>query len=167
MERRARMMRGMILLVSLASAGCATLTNDPMVPVATSFSDGSDGTCEFQNKRGLWKADIPATVMIRRSDDSLVFRCRTSDGREASGSMPSTMDAKIVASAVFLDLGITDSITDMHREYPASYVIPIHAKGQSGAAVPVVPAVPGAPVPQPTSVDPVPPPVAVDPVPHP
>jgi len=39
--------------------------------------------------------------------------------------MESTIGAKIVASAVFLDLGITDAITDMHREYPASYVIPV------------------------------------------
>jgi hypothetical protein len=65
-------------------AGCATLTNDAMVPVAVSFSDGGDGTCEFQNKRGLWKAEIPATVMIRRSDDPLVFHCKTPDGREAT-----------------------------------------------------------------------------------
>lgn len=120
----------MIILAGLAMVGCASLTNDAMTPVAASFSDGSDGTCEFQNKRGLWNANIPATVMIRRSDDSLVYHCKTADGREASGSMPSTIGAKIVASAVFIDLGITDAITDKHREYPASYVIPIHAKGQ-------------------------------------
>ena len=39
--------------------------------------------------------------------------------------IPSTMGAKIVASAVFLDFGITDAITDKHRKYPASFVIPI------------------------------------------
>jgi hypothetical protein len=32
-----------------------------------------------------------------------------------------------VASAVFIDLGITDAITDMHREYPASFVVPLAA----------------------------------------
>jgi hypothetical protein len=35
------------------------------------------------------------------------------------------MGGKIVASAVFLDFGIVDSITDKHREYPANYVIPV------------------------------------------
>jgi len=55
------------------------------------------------------------TVAVRRSDDALKWRCKTSDGRETTGSIPSTMDAKIVASAVFLDFGITDSITDKHR----------------------------------------------------
>jgi predicted unusual protein kinase regulating ubiquinone biosynthesis (AarF/ABC1/UbiB family) len=35
------------------------------------------------------------------------------------------MGAKIVASAIFLDFGIVDAITDKHREYPANYVIPI------------------------------------------
>jgi hypothetical protein len=124
----------LIILAGLAGVGCATLTNDAMTPVAASFSDGSDGTCEFQNKRGLWNAAIPATVMIRRSDDPLVYHCKTADGREASGSMPSTIGAKIVASAVFIDLGITDAITDKHREYPASFVIPLHAKGQPANA---------------------------------
>jgi len=35
------------------------------------------------------------------------------------------MGGKIIASAVFLDFGIVDSITDKHREYPPSFVIPI------------------------------------------
>ncbi len=39
--------------------------------------------------------------------------------------MPSTVGAKIVASAVFLDLGITDAITDKHRKYATSFVIPM------------------------------------------
>jgi hypothetical protein len=41
------------------------------------------------------------------------------------------MGGKIVASAVFLDFGIVDSITDKHREYPANYVIPVPAPEQS------------------------------------
>ena len=63
--------------------------------------------------------------MIRRSDDQLVFTCETEDGRKATGAIPSTVGAKIVASAVFIDFGITDAITDKHREYPASFVIPV------------------------------------------
>ena len=55
----------------------------------------------------------------------LKYDCKTSDGRTAFGSIESTIGAKIVASAAFLDFGITDVITDKHREYPASYVIPI------------------------------------------
>lgn len=46
-------------------------------------------------------------------------------GGTAVGGIPNTMGGKIVASAVFLDFGIVDSITDKHREYPASFVIPI------------------------------------------
>ena len=126
----------LIALASLTTVGCATLTNDAMVPVAISFSDGSNGTCEFENKRGRWPTPIPVTVMVRRSDDALKWRCKTDDGRESIGSIPSTMDAKIVASAVFIDLGITDSITDMHREYPASFVIPIRQKDQPAPATP-------------------------------
>jgi hypothetical protein len=91
----------------LGRGGCATLTNDPMTPMAISFSDGSDGQCVFENKRWRWPTPIPITVMVRRSDDALKWQCKTEDGRETVGSIPSTMDAKIVASAVFIDFGIT------------------------------------------------------------
>lgn len=113
------------LVVALSTVGCATLTNDAMTPVALSFSDGSSGLCRLQNKRGAWEVPVPTTYAVRRSDDPLKYDCKTSDGRTAFGSIPSTIGAKIVASAVFLDFGITDAITDKHREYPSSYVIPI------------------------------------------
>ncbi len=114
-----------IALATLTTVGCATLTEEAMTPIAISFSDGSNGECELENKRGLWPTAIPATVSVRKSDDPLKYRCKTSDGRQASGAIPSTMGGKIVASAVFLDFGIVDSITDKHREYPSNFVIPI------------------------------------------
>jgi hypothetical protein len=132
--------------VSASLLGCATLTNDPMTPVAVSFSDGSNGQCVFENKRGTWATPIPVTVAVRRSDDPLRWRCKTDDGRETSGSIPSTMDAKIVASAVFIDFGITDSITDKHRQYPASFVIPMPSRTGASPAVPA----PATTVPEPT-----------------
>ncbi len=113
---------------ALLLGGCATLTTDAMMPVAFSFSDGSSGRCAFENKRGLWEAEIPANVSIRRSDDVLKYRCETQDSRRAMGSIPSTINTKIVAGAVFFSLGIIDAITDKHRDYPSSYVIPIRAK---------------------------------------
>ena len=115
-------------LAVIGLAGCASLTNDAFVPMAISFSDGSSGTCQLTNKRMSISAEIPSSPLIRRSDDNLQFNCTTDDGRTAFASVPSTMGAKIVASGVFLDLGITDAITDKHREYPASYVIPVKAK---------------------------------------
>jgi hypothetical protein len=63
--------------------------------------------------------------LIRRSDDVLNMICTTEDRRSAFRSVTSTMGAKIVASAIFLDFGIVDAITDKHRNYPASYVIPV------------------------------------------
>ena len=106
-------------------ASCASITNDAYVPMAISFSDGSSGTCDISNKRMAIQTAIPSSPMIRRSDDNLVLRCKTEDGREGFASVPSSMGGKIVASAVFLDLGITDAITDKHREYPASFVVPV------------------------------------------
>lgn len=113
-----------ILALSFISA-CATLTEDAMTPIAMSFSDGSDGECKLENKRGIWSAELPTTVSIRKSDDGLKYTCKTQDGREAVGIIPSEMGAKIIASAVFLDFGITDAITDKHRQYPESFVIPV------------------------------------------
>lgn len=115
----------LVVIVALGIGGCASITNDPMTPVTLSFSNGAYGSCDLSNKRGSWSTAVPATVSVRRSDDALQYRCMTDDGGDLLGSIPSTMGGKIVASAVFLDFGIVDSITDKHREYPASYVIPV------------------------------------------
>ena len=119
-------MKKLVFAVLIASvSGCATITEDPMDPIAFSFSDGSAGSCHFSNKRGDWDADIPGTVSVRKSDDVLKYVCETKDGREAVGSVESKIGAKIVASAVFIDFGITDAITDKHRDYPTNFVIPV------------------------------------------
>lgn len=123
-------MKNLLPLIAVTCiAGCATLTNDPMTPIALSFSDGSSGKCKLENKRGIWEETVPTTASVRRSDDPLKYDCMIKDGRTAVGSMQSTIGAKIVASAVFLDFGIVDAITDKHREYPASFVIPVQ-KGE-------------------------------------
>lgn len=112
----------------LMLAGCATLTEDAMTPVALTFSEGSNGKCNLSNKRGVWQTTIPTTVSVRKSDDGLKYDCETQDGRKAVGMIPSTMGGKIIASAVFIDFGITDAITDKHRQYPASFVIRVEQK---------------------------------------
>lgn len=124
------MKKVLVVLFAVSAVGCATLTEDAMTPIALSFSDGSEGQCELENKRGLWPTPIPTTVSVRKSDDPLKYRCKTDDAREASGSIPSEMGGKIIASAVFLDLGITDAITDKHRRYTSSFVIPMPKKPQ-------------------------------------
>lgn len=117
-----------LILAASIFTGCASLTEDSMTPVALSFSDGSNGSVVLENKRGIWESELPSVVSIRKSDDPLKYKAETNDGRSAVGAIPSTMGAKIVASAVFLDFGITDAITDKHRKYPASYVIPVKKK---------------------------------------
>ena len=122
--KKPAMVASMILL-----GGCATIVNDANIPVTASFSDGSEGTCEFTNKRGMWNMDMPGPAMIRRSDDALMYRCETEDGRKASGSVESEMEgAKLGASVLFFDLGITDAITDKHRTYQGNITIPVKAK---------------------------------------
>lgn len=124
----------------LSLNGCATIVNDSHIPLTASFSDGSSGQCNFKNKRGTWSSQIPtSTVMIRRSDDSLVFECETEDGRKATGFIRSEMEGgKLAASVVFFDLGITDAITDKHRTYQGNIVIPVAGKGAVIGQEPVV-----------------------------
>lgn len=118
----------LLLSTTMVIAGCATLTEDAMTPIAMSFSDGSSGTCTLSNKRGVWTPELPTTISVRKSDDGLRYDCEIEDGRKAVGMIPSEMGGKIIASAIFLDFGITDAITDKHRRYPESYVIPVKRK---------------------------------------
>lgn len=119
----------------LTMTGCATIVNDANIPLAVSFSDGSAGRCNFRNKRGAWSSEIPTSnVLIRRSDDALVYDCTTSDGREVTGSIKSEVEGgKMAASVIFWDFGITDSITDKHRTYQGNVAIPVPANAQFGA----------------------------------
>ena len=111
-------------------SGCATIVNDSHIPLVVSFSDGSTGQCTFKNKRGTWTSEIPTTgVMIRRSDDPLVYDCTTEKGMASTGTVRSEIEGeKLAASVVFLDLGITDAITDMHRTYQGNIVLPVMTK---------------------------------------
>ena len=118
----------LIILISIFTlTSCATIVNDPNVPVSLSFSDGSSGTCNLTNKRGAWSGKIPQTFKIRRSDDALRYDCTTDGGKKGFGSIPSEIEgAKLGASVLFFDLGITDAITDKHRTYTSSFVVPVN-----------------------------------------
>ena len=113
------------LIAVAALSGCATITNDPTQPIqfVAPGCKGVEVECTAQNKRGSWEFDPPETVQIRRSDDVLQIRCEVSNQRDHVQSIASRMGGKIVASAIFLDFGIVDSITDKHREYPAQIVL--------------------------------------------
>lgn len=130
MQTRKNLVRVVAASIVFAVTGCATIVNDPYIPLAVSFSDGSAGQCQFKNKRGVWETDIPtSSVMIRRSDDDLVYDCATEDGRTAVGSIRSEIEGeKVAASVIFWDLGITDAITDKHRTYQGNVVIPVQPR---------------------------------------
>ena len=121
------MKKMLLILFGFILTSCATIVNDANVPVALSFSDGSSGTCQLSNKRVSLSVQIPSQPMIRRSDDALRFNCKTEDGKTGFGSIASEIESgKLAGSVVFFDFGITDSITDKHRTYPSSFVIPVN-----------------------------------------
>lgn len=114
-----------VIAATLLIAGCATITNDShqQIEFVAPGCKDVELQCTAQNKRGLWKFDAPAMVDIRRSDDNLSVTCTNPEGNQSVQSVPSEIGGKIVASAIFLDLGIVDSITDMHREYPPQILL--------------------------------------------
>ncbi len=117
----------LLIISSIILSSCATIVNDANTPVALSFSDGSNGTCSLTNKRGSWSGKIPGTFMIRRSDDILRYNCKTDTGKTGVGGIASSIEgAKLGASVLFFDLGITDAITDKHRTYAPSFTIPVN-----------------------------------------
>ena len=122
------MKKFIILFLSIIFlSSCATIVNDPNTPVSLSFSDGSNGTCNLNNKRGAWSGKVPGTFMIRRSDDMLRYDCKTDTGKTGVGGIASSIEgAKLGASVLFFDLGITDAITDKHRTYSPSFTIPVN-----------------------------------------
>jgi hypothetical protein len=129
MNNNKKVLNIVVISTVILLAGCATLVNDTHIPLTFSFSDGSSGECTFKNKRGEWSSIMPTLdVLIRRSDDDLVYNCTTEDGRNANGSVRSEMEGgKLAASVIFFDFGITDAITDMHRTYQGNVVIPVIA----------------------------------------
>jgi len=114
-----------VIVTTILIAGCATITNDAHQQIEFVAPGCQDVklSCTAQNKRGLWTFDAPATVDIRRSDDNLSVTCTDPEGNQSVQSIPSEIGGKIVASAIFLDLGIVDSITDKHREYPVQILL--------------------------------------------
>ena len=112
---------------ALAAAGCATISNEAMIPVAFVAPHCEvELDCTATNKRGSWSFIPPQTVMIRRSDDTLHIQCRASGTKRVlTHAVASDMEhGKMAASIFLLDLGITDAITDKHRKYPGQVVIP-------------------------------------------
>ena len=116
-------MRKFILLAALVGlTGCSSIVNESHLPINLSFSDNSGGECALRNKRESYQTQIPASVLVRRSDDPLVYDCTTSDGRKANGSINSKVGQSMAGNIIFGGgVGaIIDANNDMHREYPES-----------------------------------------------
>ena len=125
------MMRKFVLLAALVGlTSCSSIVNESHLPINLSFSDNSGGECALRNKRESYQTQIPASVLVRRSDDPLVYDCTTSDGRKANGSINSKVGQTMAGNIIFGGgIGaVIDANNDMHREYPGSFVIPVVAK---------------------------------------
>lgn len=114
-----------VVATTVLIAGCATITNDANQQIEFVAPGCKDVklSCTAQNKRGVWTFDAPARIDIRRSDDNLSVTCTDPEDNQSVQSIPSEIGGKIVASAIFLDFGIVDAITDKHREYPSQILL--------------------------------------------
>ncbi len=114
-------------------SSCASIINDSDIPLNFSFSDGDTGHCVFMNKRGTWESDMPASnILIRRSDDVLVYNCKTKHGKLVSGVVESKIEGGVFVTNIrFFDFGITDAITDKHKVYQNDTIINISSEQES------------------------------------
>ena len=121
--KHSRILISLVVMVIVNS--CATLTNDPNQQIQFVGMNCKDQVvkCNLSNKRGSWTVELPGSAPIRRSDDVLRVECSNSEGERYLMTAQSKIGAKIIASAVFLDLGIVDAITDKHREYPEQIIV--------------------------------------------
>ena len=117
-------------ITAFAIGACSTLVNESHVPINLYFTDGSAGTCTLRNKRETYNTAIPATISARRSDDALVYNCKTDDGRSANGKINSQIGQTMAGNIIFGGgIGaIIDANNDMHREYPGHFAIPVVGK---------------------------------------
>ena len=125
------MKRKFVLLAALVGlTSCSSIVNESHLPINLSFSDNSGGECALRNKRESYQTQIPASVLVRRSDDPLVYDCTTSDGRKANGSINSKVGQTMAGNIIFGGgIGaVIDANNDMHHEYSGSFVIPVVAK---------------------------------------
>ena len=110
--------------VASATAGCATLVNDAMIDIELVAPRCPPLACTAENRRGRWTGTAPGTLRVRRSADALQITCRSEGGTTHRAELESTTEwAKHAASIAFLDLGVTDDLTEMHRSYPPQAAI--------------------------------------------
>ena len=115
-----------VVIGSILLTACASIVNKNTIPLSVAFSDGSIGECKFSNKKASYDFPVPSIQMVRRARSALNYECLTDSKKASSGSIPSTIEAeKFAASVLFLDLGITDSITEKARFYPQNNIIPV------------------------------------------
>ena len=84
--------------------------------------------CLFGGGRGHMGSAMSLIEILRvLYDDILRYNCKTDTGKTGIGGIASSMEgAKLGASVLFFDLGITDAITDKHRTYAPSFTIPVN-----------------------------------------
>ncbi len=78
---------GVILCVSLAVSGCASITSSEMQTVAlnTTTKDGhtvKNAKCTLKNDKGEWEAKSPGLVSVHRSAEDLMVECKSDEAED-------------------------------------------------------------------------------------
>ena len=117
-----------LAFVGLVIAGCASKAREPLAPMKITFSDGSWGTCNLENRHGDWDVVVPGSVDVRTSSDVLSFNCVTISGQSASGYIPLESNAaRAAVSSGDLQLAPSEGIAGAHARYPRKWVVTMPA----------------------------------------
>jgi hypothetical protein len=145
------------LAVSIALSGCASIVNDPTVPVRAEALAPNGGhvsaRCTLVNGKGTWTTSTAAgAAMVHRSMSDLVATCSTPppEPMEGTATLPSSGSGWLWGNILFG--GIIGLVVDMSTGdgwgYPQTVTVPLARTDAPSVPLPSAPS-PAQPAPTP------------------
>ena len=116
-----------VMIAIIALSGCATMMqgNEGENVMVNAQNCPAGTKCTLTNKKGSWTVEVPGSVTVQKSDDTLYLRCSGPGGAVAQAALDSEMTGTIFGN-IILGGGIgaiVDANTDAHREYDNAVTI--------------------------------------------
>ena len=111
----------LLLLIStvIGVSGCASQVRAKEMPITLSIDTGHTALCVLSNDRGRWTSQVPGTINVIESKESLIYKCTTNQNNKIFGQIPSLSSINIVLE----QLGQVHDFTRDDTEYPLKYII--------------------------------------------
>lgn len=114
--------------LSCLLTGCASIVSGTSQKIMVETPPTTQATCSFKNDQGVWfLTSTPGSVIVHRSNASLLVNCKKKGYRESQQSIHSI--AKNLVAGNLLFGGIVGTVVDMQDgaafEYPSQIRVPM------------------------------------------